>query len=132
MFRCKYLRSLQQSEKTLDPDTFHLLSPFVHPQLYWKHTVTRESGCSIQICYCLVTKWCQMLCDPMACNPTGSFRPWDFPGKNTGMGCHFLLEGIFPTQGSNLRLLHWQAYSLLLSHLGSRIKCYKKSIIGVT
>ena len=31
--------------------------------------------------------------------------PWDFPGKNTGIGCHFLLQGIFPTQGSNLHLL---------------------------
>ena len=32
--------------------------------------------------------------------------PWDFPGKNTGVGCHFLLQGTFPTQGSNLHLLH--------------------------
>ena len=31
--------------------------------------------------------------------------PWDFPGKNTGVGCHFLLQGIFPTQELNLRLL---------------------------
>ena len=40
----------------------------------------------------------------------------DFPDKNTGVGCHFLLQGIFPTQGSNpslLHLLHWQADSLL-------------------
>ena len=47
--------------------------------------------------------------------------PWDFPGKNTGMGCHFLLQGIFPTQGLNLLLLHLlcrQAGSLPLSHLG--------------
>ena len=35
------------------------------------------------------------------------------------MGCHFLLQGIFPTQGSNLCLLHWQVDSLPLSHLGS-------------
>ena len=35
--------------------------------------------------------------------------PWDSPGKNTGVGCHFLLQGIFPTQGSNLSLLLWQA-----------------------
>ena len=41
------------------------------------------------------------------------------PGKNTRVGCHFLLQGIFPTQGLNLRLLHWQADSLLLSHQGS-------------
>ena len=32
--------------------------------------------------------------------------PWDFPGKNTGVGCHCLLQGIFLTQGSNQRLLH--------------------------
>ena len=32
--------------------------------------------------------------------------PWDSPGKNTGVGCHFLLQGIFPTQGSNPGLLH--------------------------
>ena len=31
---------------------------------------------------------------------------WDFPGKNTGVGCHFLLQGIFPTQGSNSGLPH--------------------------
>ena len=34
-------------------------------------------------------------------------RPWDFPGKNTVGGCHFLLQGIFPTQGLNPCLLHW-------------------------
>ena len=48
--------------------------------------------------------------------------PWDSPGKNTGAGCHFLLQGIFQTQGSNwslLHLLHWQMYSLPLSYLGS-------------
>ena len=42
-----------------------------------------------------------------------------FSGKNTGVGCHFLLWGIFLTQGLNLSLLHWQADSLPLSHLGS-------------
>ena len=40
--------------------------------------------------------------------------PWDFPGQNTGVS--FLLQGIFPNQGSNLHLLHWQASSLLLHH----------------
>ena len=41
--------------------------------------------------------------------------PWDSPGKNTGVGCHFLLQGIFLNQGSNLHLLcllHWQMSSL--------------------
>ena len=48
--------------------------------------------------------------------------PWNFPGKNTRVGCHFLLQGIFLTQGLNLYLLcllHWQADSLPLRHLGS-------------
>ena len=46
----------------------------------------------------------------------------DVPGKSTGVGCHCLLQGIFPTQGSNLHLfclLHWQAGSLPPRHLGS-------------
>ena len=45
--------------------------------------------------------------------------PWDFPGKNTGVGCHFRLQGIFPTQGLNRHLLHWQTDSLPLCHMGS-------------
>ena len=45
--------------------------------------------------------------------------PWLFPGKNTGVGCHFLLQGIFLTQGSNLCFLYWQVNSLPLSHQGS-------------
>ena len=46
--------------------------------------------------------------------PTRLLCPWDSPGKNTGVGCHFLLQRIFPTQEWNpylLRLLHWQADS---------------------
>ena len=43
----------------------------------------------------------------------------DFQDKNAGIRFHFLLQGIFPTQGSNMHLLHWQAVSLLLSHLGT-------------
>ena len=42
------------------------------------------------------------------------FCAWDIPGKNNGVGCHFLLQGTFPTQGPNLHLLHWQADSLPL------------------
>ena len=38
---------------------------------------------------------------PRGSKPARLFCPWDFPGKNTGVGCHFLLQGIFLTQGSN-------------------------------
>ena len=51
--------------------------------------------------------------------PTRPLCPWNFPDRNTAVGCHFLLQGIFPTPGSNLCLLHWQADSLPLSHQGS-------------
>ena len=44
------------------------------------------------------------LCDPIGCSSTRLLCPWDFPGKNTGVGYHFLSQGIFLTQGSNLRL----------------------------
>ena len=44
--------------------------------------------------------------------PARFLWPWDFPGKNTGVDCHFLLQGIFLTQGWNPHLLHWQADSL--------------------
>ena len=58
---------------------------------------------------------CLTLCNPMDYSPSGSSVYEDSPGKNTGMGCHALLQGIFLTQGSNphlLCLLHWQACSL--------------------
>ena len=52
---------------------------------------------------------CPNLCDSMGCSPPGS-SVHGILGKNTGVGCHALLQGIFPTQGSNprlLQLLHW-------------------------
>ena len=54
--------------------------------------------------------------------PTRRPRPWDSPGKNTGVGCHFLLQGIFPTQGSNPGLLHFrQTLYCLLSQFGTSL-----------
>ena len=44
--------------------------------------------------------------------------PWDFPGKDTGVGCHLLLQGIFLTQGSNPGLLHCRQILYLLSYKG--------------
>ena len=44
-----------------------------------------------------------------ALQPTRLLCPWDSPGKNTGVGCHALLQGIFPTQGSNPALLTFPA-----------------------
>ena len=71
---------------------------------------------------CLVAQSCPTLWNPLDCSPPGSSVHGDSPGQNTGVGCHALLQRIFPTQGSNPRLsclLHWQVDSLPLCHLGS-------------
>ena len=51
--------------------------------------------------------------------PTRLLCPWDFPGKNTGLACHFLLQGILQIHGLNPCLLHRQTDSSPLSHLAS-------------
>ena len=66
------------------------------------------------------------LCDPHGLQPARLLCPWDFPGKNTGVDCHALLQGTFPTQGSNphlLCLLHWQARPLPLARPGKPQFC---------
>ena len=66
----------------------------------------------------LVTQLCPTLYDSMDCNLPSSSLHGDSPGKNTGVGCHALIYGIFSTQGSNPGLLHcwWILYHL--SHQG--------------
>ena len=67
----------------------------------------------------LVAQLCPTLCYPMDCNPPSSSVHVDSPGKNTGVGCHALLQGIFPIQGSNPGLLHCKWILYHLSHKGS-------------
>ena len=66
---------------------------------------------------CFVTQSCLTLCDHMDCSLPGSSVHGDSPGKNTGVGCHALLQGIFPTQGSNPGLPHCRC---ILYHAGAR------------
>ena len=55
---------------------------------------------------CVCAKPYLTLCGPKDCSPPGSSVPWSSPGKNTGVGCHALLQRICPTQGRNPHLLH--------------------------
>ena len=48
---------------------------------------------------CMWAQSCPTLCDPMNCSLPDSFGPWNFPGKNTGVSCHFLLQGNLPDSG---------------------------------
>ena len=68
---------------------------------------------------CLVTQSCPTLCYPNDCSPPGSSVHGDSPGKNTGVGCHALIQGIFPSQGSNSGLPHSRRILNHLSHQGS-------------
>ena len=82
--------------------------------------------CSYMCIHVKSLQLCSVLYNPMDCSPR-LLCPWDSPGKNTGVGCHVLLQGIFPTQGLNLSpfcLLHWQVDSLPLALLGKSLCSY--------
>ena len=64
----------------------------------------------------------------MDCSPPGSSVHGDSPGKNTGVGCHALLQAIFPTQGSNLGLLHFRRILYQLDHQGSEERVQFSSV----
>ena len=80
---------------------------------------------------CLVTQSCPTLCNQMDCSPAGSSVHGDSPGKNTGVGCHALLQGIFPTQGLNPVLPHCRGILYHLNHQrspNSFCMCYSVQI----
>ena len=66
--------------------------------------------------------------------PHGLYRPWNSPGQNTGVGSLSLLQGIFPTQGSNPGLPHCRQILYQLSQQGSpriHIKLFKPFLSGI-
>ena len=85
---------------------FHFLLPSVLPYFF-------NNVC---VCVCVYVQLYPTLCNPMDCNPPGSSCPWDFLGKKTGMGCHFLLQGISLIQGPSPYLLHLLHSRQILNH----------------
>ena len=76
---------------------------------------------------CLVAQWCLTLCDSMDYSPPGSSVYRISQARALEWGCHFLLQGIFLTQGSNsclVHLLHWQVDSLPLAPPGNATNKY--------
>ena len=99
------------------------------------------SGLDLTVCVCAcmhtrahsVAQSCPTLFSPMDCSLPGSSVHWNSPGRNTGVGCHFQLQGIFRSQGSNLHLLcllPWQADSLSLTQPGKPYVPWPTSIIS--
>ena len=64
----------------------------------WMSTHTHSLPCVV-CCCCVVAKLCPTLLQPHGLQPTWLLWPWDFPGKNTGVGCHFLVQGDLPHPG---------------------------------
>ena len=90
----------------------------------WQGLAAVTSGAlsTPSVCVCSIAQSCLSLSDSMDCSSLGSSSPWGFPGKNTRVGCHFLLQGVFPTQRSNPCLLclisrrilyHWATWETL-------------------
>ena len=75
--------------------------------------------CLLHTVLCSVAQLGGTLCYPRDCSPPGSSVHGDSPGKNIGVGCHALLQGIFPTQGLNPGLSHCRQILYHLSHQGS-------------
>ena len=73
---------------------------------------------AVCVCVCVPLSCVQLFATPWTV-ATRLLCPWDSPGKNTGVGCHVLLQGIFWTQGLNPDLLHCRQLRYRLSHLGS-------------
>ena len=83
------------------------------PQTRWP----TGKGCIVVHFWRLLLFSCSVVFDslcPSGLQPARLLCPWDSLSKNTGVGCHALLQGTFPTQGLNLCLLYRQANSLLL------------------
>ena len=80
---------------------FCVHSQFIRNNFYKWHCISRGSACEA------VSVMSESL-QPYGMQPTRLLCPWDSPGKNTGVGYHFLLQGIFLTQGSNPGLPRWR------------------------
>ena len=79
------------------------------PLSWWCHPAISSSAIPF-------AQLCPTFCNPMDCSPPGSSVHGDSPNKNTGVGCHAVLQGIFPTQGSNPDLPHCRRILYHLSH----------------
>ena len=80
----------------------------VYPLAMAALTLKQKSSCSSPQSLKYLLSCCPIFCKPTDCSPPGFPVHGILQAKNTGVGCHLLLQGIFPTQGSNLRVLRGQ------------------------
>ena len=95
---CDTAKGGKKRDQVFVHSIFNLQIPFTYMVSLSHRIKTTLYGC---VHVCLVTWSCPARGDPMDCSPLGSSVHGDSPGKNTGVGCHALLQGIFPTQELN-------------------------------
>ena len=103
---CPRLFLTQQPGVLLEFKWAHVSFLFTH--LQWLPISLQAKARIATLCVCVHAtspQQCPTLCNPTDCSPPASSVHGDFPGKNTGVGSHALLQGIFLTQGSNPRPL---------------------------
>ena len=89
-----------------------------------------QSESAIDIQACMLSHFCNVqLCNPMDCSPPDSSVHGNSLGKNTGVGCHALLQGIFLTWGLNQCLLHRRGILYPLSHHEAHRYSYTHSFL---
>ena len=86
---------------------------------FWEKKYRLSIGINIECVHAQSLGRVQLFATPWTAKAARFLCPWNFPGKVNGVGCYFLLQGIFLTQGLNPGLLHWQADSLPQSYQGS-------------
>ena len=96
---------------------YHVKCLYIHTHTHTHtHTYTYLHGIYV---LCLGAQSCPTVCNPIDCSPPGSSVHGDSLGKNTGVGCHALLQGIFWIQGFNSGPPHWRQILYHLTHQGS-------------
>ena len=116
---------LVESPPSNTPHSASLLSMLSVSIQGWVYSalLPEDSPALGNLCVCLIVQSCPTLCNPMDCSLSGS----SVHGRSTRVGCYFLLQGIFPTQGSNPRLLYCTLIFYPLSHLGGHLVLQKPS-----
>ena len=109
-----YCKCWQQTFEVLASNTYHFISNRPHTDfhliIHLLHVYQNALWYLLFSCWVVSNSlW------PHGLQHARLLCPWDFPGKNTGVGCHFLLQEIFPTQGSKPHFLQWQVDFLPLA-----------------
>ena len=107
--------------------SYKLFCPLAHKDSWCIFKLQPYSTFTLTELFCIALKVKSLSCvrlfaTPWDCTLSGSsLSPWNFIGKSTRVGCHFLLQGIFPTRGLNPGLPHCRQTLYHLSHQGSPI-----------